>query len=189
MGREPNYVVETTLEKIPFDFQGIHIKDENLVGEIALECDAYVVAIGGLHGKRRHETAEMLKQKYSLRNLHIIHHTAYFCSTASYDEGCMFMPRSILHTYSKIGKNCILNTGSIIDHECDVGNGVHVMVGAVVAGGVTIEDFATIGSNATILPNLTIGKGAIVGAGAVVTKDVKDSTIVTGVPAAKYVKR
>jgi len=42
---------------------------------------------------------------------------------------------------------------------------------------------ASIGSNATILPGVTIGQGALVGAGAVVTRDVPDFAIVTGVPA------
>ena len=42
---------------------------------------------------------------------------------------------------------------------------------------------ASIGSNATILCGITIGEGALVGAGAVVTKDVPDYAIVSGVPA------
>lgn len=46
-----------------------------------------------------------------------------------------------------------------------------------------VKNGASIGSNATILAGVTIGKNALVGAGSVVTKDVPDSTIVTGVPA------
>ena len=42
---------------------------------------------------------------------------------------------------------------------------------------------ASIGSNATILCGVTIGERAIVGAGSVVTRDVPDDAIVTGVPA------
>ena len=42
---------------------------------------------------------------------------------------------------------------------------------------------ASIGSYATILSGISIGEGALVGAGAVVTKDVPDHAIVTGVPA------
>lgn len=40
-----------------------------------------------------------------------------------------------------------------------------------------------IGASATILPGVTIGDGAIVGAGSVVTRDVPENMIVTGVPA------
>jgi acetyltransferase-like isoleucine patch superfamily enzyme len=40
-----------------------------------------------------------------------------------------------------------------------------------------------LGTNATILPGIKLGKNVIVGAGAVVTKDVRDNTMVAGVPA------
>lgn len=46
-----------------------------------------------------------------------------------------------------------------------------------------VKKQASIGSNATILAGVTIGAYAIVGAGAVVTHDVPDYAIVTGVPA------
>src|SRR5581483_7421136 len=46
-----------------------------------------------------------------------------------------------------------------------------------------IKEGASLGSGSVILCGITIGKGALVGAGAVVTKDVPDFTIVTGVPA------
>ena len=44
-----------------------------------------------------------------------------------------------------------------------------------------------LGANVTVLPGVTIGDGAIIAAGAVVTKDVKENTIVAGVPA-RYVR-
>ncbi|HEU0125676.1 MAG TPA: acyltransferase [Flavobacterium sp.] len=52
---------------------------------------------------------------------------------------------------------------------------------------IKIEDYAWIGMNSIILKGVTIGKGAIVGAGSVVTKDVREWTIVAGNPA-KFVK-
>jgi UDP-2-acetamido-3-amino-2,3-dideoxy-glucuronate N-acetyltransferase len=42
---------------------------------------------------------------------------------------------------------------------------------------------ATIGAHATILCGITIGRGAFVAAGAVVTRDVPDFVLVSGVPA------
>jgi len=46
-----------------------------------------------------------------------------------------------------------------------------------------VKDGATIGANATIVCGVTIGRHATVGAGAVVTRDVADQRLVTGVPA------
>jgi UDP-2-acetamido-3-amino-2,3-dideoxy-glucuronate N-acetyltransferase len=50
---------------------------------------------------------------------------------------------------------------------------------------------ATIGANATVVCGVTIGRHAFVGAGAVVTRDVPDYVLVTGVPAERtgYVGR
>jgi maltose O-acetyltransferase len=50
-------------------------------------------------------------------------------------------------------------------------------------GRVTIGDRAFIGANATILMNVKIGEDVIVSAGSVVTKDVPDNCVVSGVPA------
>jgi UDP-2-acetamido-3-amino-2,3-dideoxy-glucuronate N-acetyltransferase len=47
----------------------------------------------------------------------------------------------------------------------------------------TVKKRASIGSNATILAGVTIGESAMIGAGAVVTKDVPDFAIASGVPA------
>jgi acetyltransferase-like isoleucine patch superfamily enzyme len=64
-----------------------------------------------------------------------------------------------------------------------VGEGVHVMGAATIAGGVRIGDHSTIATNATVLPNIRIGSNSVVGAGAVVIKDVPDNVVVAGVPA------
>jgi acetyltransferase-like isoleucine patch superfamily enzyme len=48
---------------------------------------------------------------------------------------------------------------------------------------VIIKDHVWIGMNAMILKGVTVGEGAIVAAGSIVTKDVKERTLVAGVPA------
>jgi acetyltransferase-like isoleucine patch superfamily enzyme len=48
---------------------------------------------------------------------------------------------------------------------------------------VIIKDHVWIGRNAMILKGVTIGEGAIVAPGSIVTKDVKERTLVAGVPA------
>ena len=54
---------------------------------------------------------------------------------------------------------------------------------SLVPGHIHIKKGAWIGANATILPGVTIGENAVVAAGAVVSKDVRDNTIVGGIPA------
>lgn len=48
---------------------------------------------------------------------------------------------------------------------------------------VIIKDHVWIGMNAMILKGVTVGEGAIVAAGSIVTKDVKERTLVGGIPA------
>lgn len=48
---------------------------------------------------------------------------------------------------------------------------------------VVIGDGCFIGYGTTILPNVTIGRNCIIGAGSVVTRDIPDHSIASGVPA------
>jgi acetyltransferase-like isoleucine patch superfamily enzyme len=50
-------------------------------------------------------------------------------------------------------------------------------------GGITIEDEVWLGVGVIVLDGVRIGKGAVVGAGAVVTKDLPENSISSGVPA------
>lgn len=58
---------------------------------------------------------------------------------------------------------------------------------ADIFGRIKIGNNVHIGINSIIMPGVTIGDNCIIGCGAVVTKDVKDNSIVGGVPA-KYIK-
>ena len=55
-------------------------------------------------------------------------------------------------------------------------------------GNVKVGKSCYIGSNSIILPEKEIGKKAIIGAVAILAKDVKESTIVVGVPAKEMKK-
>lgn len=50
-------------------------------------------------------------------------------------------------------------------------------------GGIVIEDDVWLGVGVIVLDGVRIGEGAVVGAGAVVTEDIPDGGIATGVPA------
>ncbi len=82
-----------------------------------------------------------------------------------------------------IGKHCVINTRSTIEHECEVGDFSHISVGAVLLGNSKVGSHVFIGAGAIVLPGVIVGDGATVGAGAVVTENVEADATVAGNPA------
>ena len=116
-----------------------------------------------------------------------IHATAIVDRLTKLAVGVQITQRAIVNRGPSIGKHTIINTNSAIDHDCQIGDFVHVAPGATLCGGVKVGNGTLIGANATVLPNCSIGKNVLVGAGAVVTTHVPDNVVVVGVPA-KIVK-
>lgn len=82
-----------------------------------------------------------------------------------------------------IGRAVIINTGAIVDHECQLADYVHIAPGATLAGNVHVGEGALIGAGAVVLPGLSIGAWSTLGAGAVLTKNLPEGEIWAGNPA------
>jgi len=83
----------------------------------------------------------------------------------------------------QIGKAPLIYHNVQITHDCIIGDYAELSPGAVILGRVKLGNNVHVGANATILPNIEIGNNCIIGAGAVVTKNVPDNCVVTGIPA------
>ena len=55
----------------------------------------------------------------------------------------------IVNANAKIGKNCIINTKALVEHDAVVGDNCHISTGAVLNGGVQVKDNTFFGSNST----------------------------------------
>ena len=142
----------------------------------------FLVAIGGDRGRDRLEIQDYLASR-GLTPLVARHPTAFVAADAQVGAGSHVLAHTSICSDTVVGRGCLINTGAIADHECRIGNGVHLCPGAHLAGCIEVGDCALIGTGAVVLPRKRIGERAIVGAGAVVTKDVAPYTVVVGNPA------
>ena len=98
--------------------------------------------------------------------------SAIIASGVTVGEGTFIGKGAILNADSKIGKMCIVNTGAIVEHDCQVEDFSHVSVGTVLCGEVSIGKEAFIGANATVIQGRKVAAGCIVGAGEVIRTNV-----------------
>lgn len=116
----------------------------------------------------------------------VFHPTTYCSEDVMIAEGVQLLARSTVLTGTKIGCNAIINTSASIDHDCDIGNHVHIAPGVVLSGGVKIGDNCHIGTGASIIQGVKIGENSLIAAGAVVISDVPRNSRVAGVPARSF---
>jgi acetyltransferase EpsM len=72
----------------------------------------------------------------------------------------------------------IVNTGSIVSHDCVLADYTNVSPGAMLAGEVSTGRGVLIGMGATVNLRVKIGAGARVGNGATVKADVPENGVV-----------
>lgn len=113
----------------------------------------------------------------------IVHPSAIIEKDAVLENGCVICMGVKIGTQVTIGKNGIVYTGSIIDHEAKIGDHVFIAPGCNIAGRVTIGDSSFVGIGSTIKEKIAVGKNTVIGAGSVVINDIGDDTTVAGVPA------
>lgn len=111
------------------------------------------------------------------------HPSAVVHPSASIGPGTVVFAGTVVQPDAQIGAHAILNTTSSIDHDCIIGDFVHVGPGVRLCGGVTVDEGVLLGVGAKVAPNVTIGPWSTAGAGAVCVVDVEADTVVVGVPA------
>lgn len=110
----------------------------------------------------------------------IIDNSAILATDVRVGEGTYIGRRTVVNAAAVIGKMCILNTGSIVEHDCIVGDFAHIAVGAVVCGGAMIRDHVFIGANATLFQGIRVEENSVIGAGSLIRKNVDKNKTVYG---------
>lgn len=177
-------------EAIDFFDDGYRQKTVNenwpIVGDLAdllaasISYAGVVVAIGDNEVRRR--VCETVLAN-SIVLVTLIHPAAVVSRYAQIGDGSVVVAGAVINAYAVIGRGVIINTCASIDHDCCLGDYVHISPGAHLAGGVNVGHGSWVGIGSCIKQQVTVGTNVRVGAGAVVINDVQDNFTVAGVPA------
>lgn len=173
------------------DIQGSVIFEDKIVLGTTKEEDVekykdnyFIIGIGS------NRVRKLISEKYSnLKWYTAIHPNAIIGSNIEIGEGTVLMAGTVINTGTKIGKHCIVNTCSSLDHDNILEDFVHISPGAHLAGTVKIMEGTWICAGVTVINNITIGSNNVIGAGATVIKNIEEENCTyIGVPVKKLTK-
>ena len=148
--------------------------------KLRLEPDVRaVIAVGS--NADRYDLARKLEGRIQWAS--IIHPAATVSPRAHLEEGVVIFAGAVVQPDTLVRRHAILNTGSRVDHDNDIGAFCHVAPGAVLTGMVTLREGVFVGAGAVVAPGVTLGEWSTVGAGAVVLQNIGPDLTYVGVPA------
>lgn len=112
----------------------------------------------------------------------LVHPTASVGIETKIGKGTVVMPMVVANACAEVGDFCVLNSGSVVEHDCRVGDYCLVAPNVTMCGASKIGDLVWLGAGSTVNQTVKICDGATVGSGGVVTKDITEAGTYIGVP-------
>ncbi len=144
----------------------------------------YPIAWGIGDNEIRSKKAQLIEEFVTL-----IHPKAIVAQDVKIDRGSVIMAGAIINPSASIGKHTIINTATVIEHDCIIEDFVHIAPNCSLAGNVRIGKKSFIGIGSTIIQNISIGENCIIGAASLVLDNIEDNVTAFGSPAKIYKKR
>lgn len=124
-------------------------------------------------------------EKLGVRFATIIADSAIITPNSEIGEGAAVLTGAIINR-AKIGKHTIINSGAIVEHDCNVGDNTFIGPGAIVGGFTNIGSNCFIGLGAKIKNGITIADNVTVAMGEIVNHDLLTPGIYHGNPLRCY---
>ena len=143
------------------------------------------IAVG--ENKDRKKIYNHLK-KYNFKYPNLIHKSAIIHKSVKLGMGNIIMPNVVINPQSVIMDFAIINTSSIVEHDCKISSFSSISPRATLCGNCFIDEGSFIGANTCIIQNILVGKWSVVGASSVVIKNISNQSLNFGSPS-KEIKK
>ncbi len=170
-----NYSILGTEKDIPY-----LVKNHDILGGI--------IAIGD-NFTRMSMYHEILSYNLNFQFISAIHPDAIIAKNITFGEGTCVMAGVIINSDVTIGKQCIINTKSSIDHEVIIHDFSSVSPGVTIGGLSNIDKCTAISIGATVFEGVKIGKYTVIGACSMVNRDIGDNKLAYGIPVKEIANR
>lgn len=147
---------------------------------LAGERPQCIVAIG--HNATRATVAAWL-QAHGFELATVIHPSVQLGKGVRIGEGSFLAAGVVVNCDAVLGRNVIVNTAASVDHDCQVGEAVHLAPGCRLCGHVSVGMQSLLGAGVVVIPSVRIGALVLVGAGSTVIADLSNGVRVAGSPA------
>ena len=136
------------------------------------------IGVAHLDNTKKNKSIFNKIKKIGYNVISVCHKTAIISKTSHYGEGIKVFARGIINSGSTIESNVLVNTGSIVEHDCHICSHAQIAPGAILGGDVYVGEGSIVGMGARVIQGVKIGKYCMIGAGSIITKDVPNNTVI-----------
>ncbi len=95
---------------------------------------------------------------------------SYVSKNVKIGEGTQIFHGVTINKNSNVGKNCIINSHSLIEHDVEIGNNTQISTGVIINGGCNINKNSFIGSASVLRENISIKEKSFIKIGSIIKK-------------------
>ena len=128
---------------------------DNDLSEVFKICKNAVISVGHIKSNALRVSLFEKAKKIGFNMPVIISPLAYVSRYSKIGEGSVVFHHALINV--EVGKNCIINTKALIEHDSIIGDNCHISTASVINGGVIVRENTFFGSNSVSKEYVEIG--------------------------------
>jgi sugar O-acyltransferase (sialic acid O-acetyltransferase NeuD family) len=112
-----------------------------------------------------------------------IHPSAAIARDVEIGEGSVIMAGSVVNIKARVGRFCIINTRSSLEHRSEMADFSSLSAGVTTGGFFKLGRYSALALGVTAIDHVSVGENVVVGSGSLLIKDTEDHVMMYGSPA------